>query len=315
MNQDLQVELARFAKLGEMSEAEARRIVNEVYSDGIVSRREAEALFRLNELLSESDPLWDARFEEAIKDYLLTREPPAGWVTDDEADWLLGQVSADSAAPSLPEIDLLLSVLRYAEGAPLSLSRFVLKAVSDRIKSNGQANSDMVERMRRVLNAPAGEGNVWVSQFEARVLFETNDAIAFAKNHKSWNDMFARAIGNHLMARSHPDPLTEAKALSREQWLEESSGGVGGVFGRMAASFADGSWFQKITYDGRKAAEARMAANDAALRQAEKITSEENAWFMKRIGADDSISPAERALLDFLSREVPGFTHGLTIAA
>ncbi|MDJ0922660.1 MAG: hypothetical protein QNI84_16150 [Henriciella sp.] len=315
MNQDLQIVLARFAKLGEMSESEARRIVDDVYSDGIVSRGEAEALFRLNELLSESDPLWDARFEEAIKDFLLTREPPQGWVTDEEADWLLGQVSQDGETPTLREIDLLLNVLRYAEGAPLSLSRFALQAVAERIKANGQANSDMVDRMRRVLSAPAGEDNVWISQYEARVLFETNDSIAFAKNHISWNDMFARAIGNHLMARSHPDPVTEADALSREQWLEQSSGGVAGVFGRMVASFADGSWFQKITYDGRKAAKARMAANDAALRQAEKVTSEEHGWLIRQIGGDDKISPAERALLDFLAREAPGFAHGLTIAA
>ncbi|MEO0550158.1 MAG: hypothetical protein AAFZ91_09565 [Pseudomonadota bacterium] len=315
MNQDLQVVLARFAKLGEMSESEARRIVNDVYSDGIVSRGEAEALFRLNDMLSASDPLWDTRFEEAIKDFLLTREKPEGWITDEEADWLTAQISHEGAAPSAREIDLLLHVLRYAEGAPLSLSRFALEAVSARIKANGQASFEMVERMRRVLYAPAGEAAVWVSQHEAMVLFETNDAIAFAKNHASWNDLFARAVGNHLMARSHPNPVTESQALARERWLEEKSGGIGGMFAGMAASFSDGTWFQKITYDPRKAAQARMAADDAARREAEKITAEENKWFLRRIGADDKISPAERALIDFLSREVPGFTHGLAIAA
>ena len=70
--------MSRVAKLGEISETEARRIVDETYQDGIVSRGEAEALFRINEVLKASDPEWSSRFQEALKDYLQTREPPEG---------------------------------------------------------------------------------------------------------------------------------------------------------------------------------------------------------------------------------------------
>ena len=117
MENEMQLMMARIAHIGEISEAEARRIVNEIYKDGIVSRDEAETLFRLNNQLAERDPVWVERFIEAIKDFLLTREAPEGWITDDEADWLIAQMSADGHIETASEIDLMLTLLRYADGA------------------------------------------------------------------------------------------------------------------------------------------------------------------------------------------------------
>jgi hypothetical protein len=314
MDRDLQVMMSRVARLGEMSESEAHRIVNQVYEDGIVSRGEAEALFRLNGVLAHTDPAWTARFIEAVKDYVLTREPPQGQVTEEEADWLIARVSNDDAMPSLDEIDLLLAVLRYANGAADNLGDFTIRAISNHIKFERVVRPLWVERMRQALYAPRGAGGVWVTQTEARILFEINDAVAFAKNAPAWNDLFARAIGNHLLARAHPSPQTEEEALARELWLSDQSSGVGSFFGRMGGAFGDG-WFEKVTHDSGRAARARMIAADAALRAAIDVTLEENTWLMKRLGWDAQISPAERALLDFLKAEAPGFAQGLAVAA
>ena len=307
--------MARVAHLGEMSESEARRIVNETYQDGIVSRGEAEALFRINDVLKATDPEWASRFQEALKDYLLTREPPEGWVTDEEAEWLLSQVQMDGDKPGLDEIDLLLAVLRQAKGAPESLAHYTLEAISARIIADGVANMNMVERMRYALYAGAGDGGLWVTAHEAAVLFKTNDAIAEARNATTWNDLFARAVGNHLMARAHPAPQTVQEALSRETWLNDTSSNAGGFFARMGASFASGNWFETVTYSGKKAADARMAAADAASRDAERVTDEEQTWLKRRLGWDKKISPAETALIEFLKQEAPGFTEGLVAAA
>ncbi|NQY14721.1 MAG: hypothetical protein HRT81_12780, partial [Henriciella sp.] len=176
MDQETKILMARVAKLGEISEAEAHRIVNEIYADGIVSRNEAESLFRLSDLLCDTDPAWTSRFQEAMKDFLLTREPPEGWITDGEANWLIAQVQYDGHDPSLDEIDLLIELLRKADGAPEKLARFTLEAVSKRMISDGKAELKMVERMRFALYAGAGEGGIWVNQFEAGILFKTNDA-------------------------------------------------------------------------------------------------------------------------------------------
>lgn len=315
MDQETQIIMARVAKVGEMTETEAHRIVNEIYSDGIVSRGEAETLFRLNETLSATNPEWGSRFREALTDFLIKREAPEGWVTDEEADWLLAQVHNDGEHPCLEEIDLLIEVLRKADGVPAKLAHYTLDAIAHRIVEAGKATQVMVERVRFALFAGAGDGGLWVSQHEASVLFDTNDAIANAENDPSWNDLFARAVGNHLMARAHPEPRSIEDALAREAWLEDTSVIPGGLFARMGASFFDGSWFAAVTHDRRKAEKARMAAAEAATREAENVTDTENEWLLANVQGDGKVSPAEQALIDFLRAEAPGFTEGLASAA
>lgn len=315
MDQETQVIMARVAKIGELSESEAHRIVNEIYADGIVSRGEAEALFRIQEMLSATDPMWKSRFREALADYLLTREPPEGHVTDEEADWVMAQVSHDEAQPSLDEIDLLIAILRKADSAPERLARYTLDAIAERIIADGSVSAEMVERLRYALFAGAGEGGLWVSQYEAGILFQVNDAIAKAKNAPGWNDLFARAVGNHLMARAHPSPSTVSEALAREAWLKDTSGGTGSFFSRMGASFLSGSWFEAVTFDARKAERARQVANEAASKEAEAVTSAEHGWLVDHVQRDGEVSPAERALVDFLKAEAPGFAEGLAVAA
>ncbi len=315
MDQETQIVMARVAQLGEMSEAEALRIVNEIYSDGIVSRNEAESLFRLNEMLSATDANWASRFQEAVADFLLTREAPEGWVTEEEGEWLIAQVQMDAEKPSVTELDMFLAVLRKAEGAPADLAQYVMNAIANRIIEEGVATPMMVERMRYALYAGGGEAGLWVNQFEASVLFRTNDAIASADNAETWNDLFARAVGNHLMARAHPEPRAIEEALSREAWLKDTSVNPGGFFGRMGASFLSGEWFAAVTYDPKKAEQARMAAADAATREAEIVTASENEWLLASVQEDGEVSPAEKALIAFLEAEAPGFSHGIAAAA
>lgn len=315
MDQETQIIMARVAKVGELTETEAHRIVNEIYADGIVSRGEAETLFRLNEMLTASNPEWGSRFREALTDFLITREAPEGWVTDEEADWLMAQVHHDGEHPCLEEIDLLLAVLRKADGVPSQLAHYTLDAIAHRIIDAGSANQLMVERARFALFAGAGDGGLWVSQHEASVLFKINDAIATASNDPSWNDLFARAVGNHLMARAHPEPRSIEDAFAREAWLQDTSGGAGSFFSRMGASFLSGNWFASVTYSPRKAEKARLMAAQAADRDAEHVTETENSWLIEQLESDDQISPAEQALLAFLSKEAPGFAQGLAVAA
>lgn len=315
MDQETQLLMAQVAKVGELTETEAHRIVNEIYADGIVSRGEAETLFRLNEMLTATDPEWGSRFREALTDFLVTREAPEGWVTDEEAEWLLAQVHHDGEYPCLEEIDLLIHVLRKADGVPARLAHYTLDAIAHRIIEAGSANPMMVERVRFALFAGAGDSGLWVSQHEAGQLFMINDAIAAADNDASWNELFARAVGNHLMARAHPEPKSIEDAFAREAWLKDTNVNPGGLFARMGASFLSGTWFEAVTYDRRKAEKARMVAADAAQREAEQVTEHEDSWLVANLERDGDVSPAEQALIAFLKQEAPGFAQGLTVAA
>ena len=314
MNEEMQLMMARIAQLSDLSGSEARKIVNEVYADGIVSRAEAEALFKLNNQFSATDPEWTGRFIEAIKDFLIVREAPEGWVSQDEADWLQAQIERDGHIETEGEIDLLLALLRHADSAPESLSRFTLKAISNRIIEDGKASDAMAERMRSVLSAPSGEGSLWVTRHEANVLFRTNDAVSGASNSRSWNNVFAKGILNHLLSAAHPDPISEADALAREAWFKDSRADVRGFFGRMAGAFTSGDWFSSISYSEESAARARYMARETASKSGRVLTGDEKNWFLKRLGWDKSVNAGERQLIELLKEEAPGFVRGLNEA-
>ena len=316
MSQDVEALAVKITSLGSLSEADARAIARSVYQDGIVQREEAERLFEINNALADSDPTWDRQFVETIKDFLVTVEAPEGWVTEEEGQWLVQQINQDGQVKLASEVDLLIAILRHAEGAPLALSRFALNHVCDRIREEGRALPQDVERLRYILYASSGEGQVWVSRYEATQLFRLNDDICNARNDASWNDLFARAIGNHLLAFAHPNPVDEAEAFRREEWLKDTNpvGMMGKMFAE-AGNFLSKEWFKKVTYSEEKAMSARQAVVEAARREGEEVTDDESNWFLKRLGWDNKISPAEKALIEFLKKEAPGFINGVTVAA
>ena len=315
-------ELARLAASitddGVVSEEEAKQIARSVYQDGIVSRAEAEQLFSINNQLDGSSPDWDSLFVETIKDFLVTVEAPEGWCTEEEGKWLVDQINRDGEVKLASEVDLMIAVLRQAKGAPLELSRFALNTVCDRVRKEGRALPGDIERLRYLLYASSGEGQAWVSRYEATQLFRLNDDICNAPNDPAWNDLFARAIGNHLLASAHPNPVDEAEAFRREAWVKDTSASASGFFGRMFTQSFEGGlsgWFKKVSFSEEQAMQARRAVVEAAQRDGEKVTEDESAWFLKRLGWDNKVSPAEKALIEFLKKEAPGFVHGVTIAA
>ncbi len=308
--------IARLKSVTEVTSADLMQVVRQVYADGVVSRAEAEAVFSLNARLTQVNAHWPDRFVDIIRCFLLEVQAPVGWVTEAETAWLEAQIIREGRDVIDSEIELLLSLLRHAEGAPQALSAFALKVVCDRVRLDGHASAHHVEWLRRVLYAPAGQGAVWVTREEANALWALNDDIGMSANVLAWNDLFSRAIANHLMAFVHPSPDDIAGALAREAWLKDtSSAGISGRFQSMLNSFADGSWFEKIAHDPGKAAIARSAAREAAAARAEAIVPEEKTWFLKRLGWDKRTTPAERALIDFLRAEAPGLVNGIAAAA
>ena len=303
--------LKRIVALGQATRSEAEQRISDVFQDGLVSRAEAESLFALSPKFTDTSPAWDSRFVEAVCDYLLTHEAPQNWVSDDEADWLMGLIAKRENGPLDVDLELLLAVLRKAEGAPPRLGIFTLKAICDQIVSNGAAQDKHVEQVRRAVYAQSSDGALWVTRAEASILFQTNDKIATAPNTKSWNDLFARTIGNHLIAAAHPDPITEGRALARENWLKAPGGGI---LANLSTAVSGDGWFERVTFEPGKAAKARRAAKEAADKAGAEVTSSESDWFLKRLRWDGKVSPAERALIDFLDAEAPGFASGIAAA-
>jgi len=310
-----QTVLKRARHLAEMSRAQARKLVDLAFRDGIVTREEAERLFETSAHLGQRDARWDARFIEAITDFLLLHEVPTGWVSNSEADWLLDRVRGRDGRVGELGLDLMLAVLRKAEGAPDHLAQVVLEAACARIRRAGVADGEDVDRLRRALFAQSSLGGTWITRDEANALFALNDRIGHARNHPAWNDLFARGVANHLMAAAHPDPDSEAEALAREAWLRARPAGIAGIFAQIGRAVAEGAFLEKILHDPRQAARERFIAMRTRQQDAETLNADETAWFMRQVGRDHAISPAEEALIAFLKAEAPDLTTALVHAA
>ena len=79
---------------GTLTEADVQKFRRIFYEDGIVSVDEAEILFKLNAKCPIAHASWSAFLVEAVTDYIVFQVQPQGYVTAENAHWLVDRVSA-----------------------------------------------------------------------------------------------------------------------------------------------------------------------------------------------------------------------------
>lgn len=300
---------------GILDAATVRRHRALVYGNGAVSPDEIEILFRMDEEAVERSPEWVEFFAGAVVDYIVRQQPPSGYISEQNAAWLLDRIVKDGHVKNESELEVLVKVLETAISSPPSLSAFALRQVAAAILDGegplargilerGRIGADEVALLRRILYAFGGHGAIAVTREEAEVLFDLNDRSIEADNDFAWSDLFVKAIANFLMASRGYAVLSREEALRREEWLD--SGVVSMWAGNPLASLAQG--LRTIWREWRQEEDAyavRVRAEEAMIAEAEVVTSEEIRWLADRIGRDGVIHENERALLRFLNEETP----------
>ncbi|WP_422376962.1 hypothetical protein [Roseibium sp.] len=303
---------------GVVSEDDVITLRRYIYSDMVVSLEEGAALFRLNAAAQGFPDSWYDLFPEAMADILVNQVRPSGYVSEDNAAWLIGQVTADGHVCSRTELDAVLHILERARKAPENLEQFALRAVAQSVISGtgatrsgaelkpGVISDGEVELLRRVLYAGAGCGGMAISRAEAEVLFDLNDATVEAENAPAWSELFTKAVANHLMALSGFAPPPREVALAREDWLEQPGGfegGIGGFFKKMVSGGVSG--VREAYRDQPDPFAERGAAMETEIAVNEVVTGDETGWLVERIGRDGQLHENEKALLRFLREESP----------
>ncbi|RUW72024.1 hypothetical protein, partial [Mesorhizobium sp. M1E.F.Ca.ET.063.01.1.1] len=219
----------------------------EVFADGVVSRGEAEALFALDQTARDKCPEWALFFVEAVTDYIVYQEKPEGYISEENAGWLVRTISRDGMVDSRTELELLVHVLEEAKSSPSQLSAYALEQVANAVIAGkgplmlggnlvpGLIAEAEVDLLRRILYAYGGHGNIAVTKAEAEILFRINDRTAAASNDPSWNDLFVKAIANYVMCSAGYEPPTREVALRHETFLEHAEPEIGGFFSRMVS--------------------------------------------------------------------------------
>ncbi|MBZ9858517.1 hypothetical protein [Mesorhizobium sp. CA12] len=291
----------------------------EVFADGVVSRGEAEALFALDQTARDKCGEWAPFFVEAVTDYIVHQEKPEGYISEQNADWLVRTVSRDGIVDGRTELELLVHVLEEARSSPSELSAYALEQVAHAVIDGkgplmhggslvpGHIAKAEVDLLRRILYAYGGDGNIAISKAEAEVLFRINDRTAAADNDPSWSDLFVKAIANYVMCSTGYEPPTREVALRHENFLDEAAPTLGGFFSRMVSGgFAAILEAYHSPGDIEAEWEARNRAAEALARRAETIDASEAEWLAERVGGGRRpLRDNERALLTLIKHAAP----------
>lgn len=317
------VSISEIKARGSIKDADVLKLRRSYYDDGHITAEEAEIIFALNDACPVQDPAWADCFVETITDYIVEQAKPEGYLTTENAAWLIQRISKDGRIESKTEMELLVSVLDRARWSPQSLVSFALEQVKDAVINGegplrsgkllepGVVTQADVDLLRRIIYSYGGDGNVAVTRPEAEILFDIDETTADADNHPAWGDLFVKAIANCVMVASGYAPPPREEALARDAWLDRRGdlslvGVAAGMAGGLTNLFDDYS-----EQSSEERALARLALQKVEIVTNEAVTLAEATWLAQRIGRDGRLTPNERALLMFIKAESPSIHPSL----
>jgi hypothetical protein len=293
-----------------------------VFKDGVVDKSEVEAVFRLDRRCSEKAAVWREFYVDSLTDYFVWKSQPPKYVSEDGANFLIENVTHDGRIDGTSELELLVNIVHWAVSVPEELIVLMLQAVKDSVldpdhalygkgRKPGVVTEIDTQFVRRAIYATGSGGSITVTRREADLIFDINNETIAAENDPGWQDLFVKAIANHLMfPRPAPAAISAEEYSRREAWLEESRsvGRLLGEVGRNVASLNLAEGWSSWDPFGKRAAAEQKAKEDGMMREAltrESIDEAEARWLLGRIAEDDTVHENERALLMFIRDNSP----------
>ena len=291
---------------GEISARDTLALRQWAWSDGLLSQRDAQALFELNSHARSKDPEWITFFTETLCDYVINGSEPKGYVSEENALWVIEEIDKDGRVESAAELELLVKLSEKAVDLPNVLKFYALDQI-ERIVISGEGptrEGDALHNtvtaaeahlLRRLIFASGSHGPAIVSREEADMLFRIKDACLESDNAPEWEKLFVQGVANHLQGFSAYTPLTRERAAQLESFMRSSSPSIGRFFQKMGdldlrAGFAE---------IFRPAEAARDF--DSEVAEAEAITLPEKGWLDHEIAKRAGVDRYEQALLDFVA--------------
>ncbi len=327
-------DITQFAKLvaasGSVEASQITELRRAIYSDGIVSRAEAEVIFEIEHGRKVSNPAWSEMFVEALTDYILNREPPVGYLSDDTAGWLIGQITKRKTPSTDAEIELLLNIIEKASEVTPAFSAYALRLVKDMViysdgtDARGRSYGGMrvteadVDSLQRILWGAGSEGHMAVSLDEAEALFAISHASAGADNDPRFDDLFARAVGNYLLGATgrHVPPRDvalrrETEGPYRASVVNVLSGALAGVTKVRSARHILDTIREAIDDPMDVTFERSNHDRDVAMDAAEILTPQRAEWLRDHVGQNGVMTAPEKALIRFVTRDASAIDPSL----
>lgn len=281
------------ASSGRITPADVVALGVDMFRDGAVSRGEAGTLFELDRICDRKCGDWMVFLIEAVTEHVVGRTP-GGHVSDEAADWLVSSIARAGRIAGETELELLIHVFERAGSVPQALSVFALEQVAHAVIDGGGelargreqpagiVGAEEVDLMRLVLGTSGGPSNLAISRAEAEILFRINDRTVEEMNDPSWNELFIKAIANHVLAGTGHSVPTRAEAVRRDALFATAEWDLAGFFRRMVAASLEA---------------ARVACEAARVDEAEAV------WLLGRMTRGRLIRDNERALVALIKAE------------
>ena len=295
---------------GAISDAEVLDLRRAGWADGAILREEAEALIAADQAVSNPTTVWSDFYVEALRNFVLECQPPRGYVSDTDAEWLIRMIKADGKVCSMTELELLVQVIEKGLGVPECLNAYVLDVVEQAVLtgtgptrdggmlSDTQVTEAEVRVLRRTLFGSASERPAAISKREAELLFRLKDATLHQANAPEFQRLFVQGVGNYLLGyASQTAQLSRARMLELEAFVADNSTSVGRFMGRMATSAPNAFG---IVF-GKKSAP--LPSREDQVAEAAGFTAVEEAWLDQMIAANGQVDAYDQALLEFIAEE------------
>lgn len=297
---------------GRVSAEEIRELRQLGWGDGRIYREEADAIFAINNAISDPSPEWVDFFVEALSEFVLNGTEPRGMCDDEEASWLMDSIDRDGKVESMAELELLVRVVEKAQNVPFELKTYALEQL-ERVVLRGvgptrcggelsdtHITAAEVKLLRRLVFASGGHGPAAVTRYDAEMLFRIKDETNGEANHTSWDDLFVDAIANYLKGFQLANAqISHDRMKELEAFIADNKVRVGRVIGGMVREIPNvrnhfGKVFGKKP-DGVDYAEAAAAGN--------LVEDYEQEWLEKMIDADGEVDDLERKLIARIAAE------------
>jgi hypothetical protein len=279
------------------------------WSDGAIALGEAEAIFALNDRITQPSREWIDFFVEAIGALLIEQSSPRGYVSPEQADWLIARIEADGQPASPAELELLVHLAERASAEPTRLKAFALAQIETAVLTGsgptrdgeglnpGCINAAEARLLRRLIFSSGSDGPASVSKAEAELLFRLKDATLGAANAPEWKQLFVQGVGNYLQGMAGAAVPEAAREAELERFMATPERGLGAFMGRMGGALTHPAGLAAAFAPSAVPQRQWQAEADAAA----AVTPSEADWLNSEIEADGQHDPYEEALLAFLA--------------
>lgn len=276
---------------------------------------DVQALFALHVQCLVKDVGWSDWFIGIVSDYVVHTAEPQGYLTEENAQWLIDQAARSGWVETRTELDLLIDVLESARWVPRSLIAFGLSQVRRAVvagdgplrpgqpRALGLLFDEEIEIMRRMIYAFGGDGSMALTRSEVEILFDINAALDKTRINTAWTELFVKAVTNVMLAASGYGVPTREEALRSEAWHDERSETTPeAIVNAIVKSGLDGVVEAYRVQTPVEQALSRLEREYRNIITGEDVTSDDASWLTEWLGRSDALTMNEIALVDYLAK-------------